>query len=70
LNLLSEVTIDQESWKGRDLCVTNVLAGHHPHDSVLYPEPLLLVSPKFRALLERQKIKGVTTEIAHLVAGQ
>ncbi len=70
LNLLSEVTIDPESWKGRDLCVTNVLAGHHPHDSVLYPEPILLVSPKFRALLERLNSKGVKTEIAHLATGQ
>jgi len=66
LNVLSELWIKRSSWGGRDLCFTNQLVNYHRPDSVIYPAPLVIVSPKLRSLLLQHKIKGFKTEIAHL----
>lgn len=67
LSVLSEVSALRSSWDGRDICLSDLLVGYHPPDSLLYPEPLLLISPRFRAFLQAHKIKGFKTEVAHLL---
>lgn len=67
LSVVSEVFALRASWDGRDICFSDQLVGYHPPDSLIYPEPLLLVSQRFRAFLEKHKIKGFKTEVARLV---
>jgi hypothetical protein len=67
LNLLSEVHVSRDAWDGSDVTLTENLVGHHPPDSLIYPEALLLVSARFWRLLTEHKMKRFTWEVAHLV---
>ncbi len=67
LQVLSELWVDRSSWDGADFCVTRELISYHPPDSLLYPVPLILISPRLRAVLKESMIKGFNTEVAHLV---
>jgi hypothetical protein len=67
LNLLSEVHVSRDAWDGSDVTLTENLVGHHPADSLIYPEPLLLVSARFWRLLTEHKMKRFTWEVAHLI---
>jgi len=67
LSVLSEVSALRSSWDGCDICFSDQFVGYHPPDSLIYPEALLLVSQRFRAFLEKHKIKAFKTEVGHLV---
>jgi len=65
LNILSELSVGRNSWNGADITVTHQFVGHR--QGVLVPSPLIVVSPRLRALLIEHGIKGYKTEVAHLV---
>jgi hypothetical protein len=65
LNILSEVSVAGAAWQGSDLSLTSEFVG--ARGGVLRPAPLILVSPKVRALLLDNRIKGAEFEVAHLV---
>jgi hypothetical protein len=66
LALISELSVVRDTWDGSDIAVTAQMAGYHPPDSVLYPEPFLLISPRLRSLFQEHQVKGVRFEVAHL----
>jgi len=68
LSGLSEISVLRSSWDGRDFCVTDRRVGYHPPDSLVYPEPLLLISTRFRSFLEKHGARGLRTEVAYLVS--
>lgn len=65
LAVLSEVFIRRDAWDGSDIVATKELVGYRR--GVLVPRPTLLMSPRFRKLLESEKVRGCRFEIAHLV---
>jgi hypothetical protein len=66
LNLLSEVAVARSDWDGSDVAVTKELVGAFRGEGVIVPTPLVLISPRFRRLLEQEKIKGYKVEVAYL----
>ncbi len=60
LNLLSEVYVDRGSYDGSDVAITRQFVGKA--NSWLL-SPVLLISQRFRQLLEAEKIKGYTLEV-------
>ena len=65
LNLLSEVSINRASYTGTDIIASNHFVG--TRRGLLRPRRLLFISPRFRQILEQEKIKGFKLEIAHLI---
>ena len=65
LNVLSEVFVRRSEYDGSDLAATRELVGARRGE--LVAAPLLLVSPRFRGLLDEHRIRGARVEIAHLV---
>ncbi len=71
LNLLSEVSISVASRGEADIvCSRQFIGTRHvvgPQAGLLRPRRVMLISPKFRKLLEMEKVKGFNIEVAHLV---
>lgn len=65
LNILSELSVVRSSWSGADIAITHQMVGNR--QGVLVPRPLIVVSPRLRALLIEHDIKGYRTEVAYLV---
>jgi hypothetical protein len=65
LNVLSELSLDRSTWDGNDIARTRQSVGIRM--GVLVPTPILLVSPRLRHLLTENKVRGYSTEVAHLV---
>ncbi|RJP24976.1 MAG: hypothetical protein C4520_03085 [Candidatus Abyssobacteria bacterium SURF_5] len=65
LNLLSELTVSRESYEGRDFAVTNL--GFGCKRGLLRPERRLVISQRAWNCLLRDKVRGFTVEIVHLV---
>ncbi|HEV2472182.1 MAG TPA: hypothetical protein VGS41_05920 [Chthonomonadales bacterium] len=65
LNLLSEVSISGASRGDCDVISTRQYVG--VRRGLLRPRHVILISPRFREFLEREAIKGVDIEVAHLV---
>ena len=63
LNLLTDVTVARSSWDGSDLAITKQLVGWR--QGVLVPKPLILISPRFRELLDANNVRGYRAEVAH-----
>lgn len=64
LNVLSEVFVARDDWTGADVAVTREHVG--VRRGLLRPYPLLLISPKLRALLDEIGAKGFRLEVSHL----
>jgi hypothetical protein len=64
--LLSELYIERNSWDGCDIAYTSQLVGEKG-DGLIRPRPLILISPRIREILIKEKVKGLDIEIAHLV---
>jgi hypothetical protein len=64
LNVLSEVSIERESWDGSDFAKTRQLVG--VSSGVLTPVPILLASPKAADAIRDAGVKGCTFEVAYL----
>ncbi|HEV2473450.1 MAG TPA: hypothetical protein VGS41_12330 [Chthonomonadales bacterium] len=65
LNRLSEVSISAVSRGEADVVTTRQFVG--VRRGLLRPRRLILISARFRDLLEHEAIKGVDVEVAHLV---
>jgi hypothetical protein len=68
LNLLSEITIDRESWDGSDFVATRNFVGERR--GLLRPKRLNLMSKKGFDLFSRLKIKGVRFSVARLAVSE
>jgi hypothetical protein len=64
LNLLSQVTVQGEAWKGADFLHSRELVG--ARRGLFNPQPLLFVSPRLRGLLLRNAVKGWSSEVANV----
>lgn len=64
LNRLSEVFVDGSAWDGSDITCTTQLVG--TRRGLLRPSPLILISPRFRRLLQENNIKGFREEVVYL----
>ncbi len=64
LNILSEATVERDSWDGSDLVRSEQFIGYR--GGVIVPEPLLFGSPRFRRLYRDHRLKGLKFEVAHL----
>jgi hypothetical protein len=64
LNLLSQVTVQGEAWKGADLLRSRELVG--VRRGLFNPKPLLFISPRLRDLLLRSRVKGWISEVANV----
>ena len=64
LNLLSEVSVSGGLPTGIDIAATGQYVG--VRSGVLIPAPLLLVSQRFREVLESNGLRGYRTEVAHV----
>lgn len=65
LNLLSEVSISAASRSDVDVVCSRQFIG--TRRGLLRPRRVMLISPKFRKLLEMEKVKGFNIEVAYLV---
>jgi hypothetical protein len=65
LNILSELTVRPVSWEPTDFSVTDGCVGWRL--GVWLPAPLIVISQRFRQVLEQEKIKGHLLEVAHAV---
>ena len=65
LNVLSEVSISAASRGDADIVCSRQFTG--ARRGLLRPRRVMLISPKFRKLLEMEKVKGFNIEVAHLV---
>ena len=65
LNILSEIHIEQPNFNISDWNITLQRTGHRR--GLLRPKPSILISPKLRALMLKEKIKGFKTEVAYTV---
>lgn len=65
LNVLSELSVNRDSWGGADIAVTRQAVGDR--QGVLVPFQLIVISPRLRQLLIEHNIKGFKTEVAYLV---
>ncbi len=65
LNLISEAFVERSSWDGKDVAYSNEYFGSH--QGLLRPRRLIFVSQKVREVIEQEKLRGVTLEVAHLV---
>lgn len=61
----SELYLDKSTWDGSDFCVTNYYFGGQA--GVVYPFQYIVISKNAYDCLVRNKIKGFSVEIAHLV---
>jgi hypothetical protein len=70
LNLLSDVHVRRDAWDGSDIARTRELVGMRwpagSRHGVRAPAPLLLISPRLRELMNKNKIRGYRTEVAYL----
>lgn len=66
LNLLSEVSVREGTRGDADASVSRQFIG--ARRGLLRPERLILVSPRLRDVISRNKVKGCQLEIAHLVS--
>ncbi|XXF78577.1 hypothetical protein P2318_02120 [Myxococcaceae bacterium GXIMD 01537] len=66
LNLLSELHVDRSGLDGSDVTQTRQLFGRRT--GLLRPRPLLLITPKLRALLAELNVKRLKVEVAHLAS--
>lgn len=64
LNILSEATIERDSWDGSDIVRSEQFIGRR--GGVIVPEPLLFSSPRVRRLYRDHRLKGLKFEVAHL----
>jgi hypothetical protein len=65
LNLLSEVSISAQSRGDDDLVCSRQFFG--ARRGVLRPHRLILISQKFRKLIEDENVRGAYIEVAHLL---
>lgn len=65
LNLLSEVSIAKASYNGADVTASCQFIG--VRRGLLRPRRIILISPKMYRLLESENVKGVKTEIVHII---
>ena len=65
LNLLSEVSVSAASRGELDIVYSRQFIG--VRRGLLRPRRVILISPRFRKLLESEKIKGAVLEVAYLV---
>jgi len=66
LNLLSEAYIkDNKVIKQHDILITKQNVG--VNRGLLRPEPIYLCSPRFKNMVEEEKLRGFSFEIAHIV---
>lgn len=65
LNLLSELWVKAADFHDCDIAFTKERVG--VRRGLLRPEPLLVISPRFRELLVRRGLKGMAFEVVHLV---
>jgi len=66
LDILSELSIDIDSWNGSDFAATKELFG--VNRGLLRTYPLLVISQKLYRLITEMHCKGFTVEVVHLVA--
>jgi len=64
LNLLTELTIARDSWRGDDIVATRQLSGRR--EGVLVPAPEYLISPRLYRALREAGARGMRFEVAHL----
>ncbi|MDB6018185.1 MAG: hypothetical protein JWR19_2674 [Pedosphaera sp.] len=62
---LSEVSISRSSYNGSDIIASRQFMG--TRRGLLRPERFLLVSPKLRQLIKKEKLTGCEFEVAHFV---
>lgn len=65
LNVLSEVSIQRESYDGSDLVETRERIG--VRRGLLRPRPVMLLSPRGWRAIDAARLKGLTVEVAHLL---
>jgi len=65
LNLLSEVSISKETRGTADFIASRQFVG--TRRGLLRPGRVILISPRVRELLKKEKVRAVEMEIAHLV---
>ncbi len=66
LTLLSELTVKKQEGELWDIALTNQQVG--VRRGLLRPEPLLVISRQLRELILLRGVKGMTFEVAHIVA--
>ncbi|MBX9719911.1 MAG: hypothetical protein K2X81_00825 [Candidatus Obscuribacterales bacterium] len=64
LNLLSEVFVKRSTWTGEDISCTYELRGWN--QGLLRTRPIILITPRLRSLLLREKVKKFETNVAYL----
>ena len=64
-DLLSELSIDKDSWNGSDIVATKELLG--VNRGLLRTYPLLLISQRLYRLMKEKECKGFTVEVVKLV---
>jgi hypothetical protein len=62
---LSEVFVERTSWDGADVMLAKEVIGSR--SGLLRPQHAILVTPRFRQVLQKHNVKGVTFEVAHFV---
>ncbi|HZP46648.1 MAG TPA: hypothetical protein VFB15_13445 [Candidatus Binataceae bacterium] len=62
---LTELTVSRDDWDRADISLTKQCIGVPRRGGLITPWRGILVSPKFRELVLREKFKGVSFEIAH-----
>lgn len=65
LRILSELSIEKDSWDGSDINLTETMIGYR--QGVYVPSPLITISRKFYNLLNEYNIKGYEVERVHLL---
>jgi len=65
-DILSELSIDKDSWDGSDIVATKELLG--VNRGLLRTYPLLLVSRRLYKLMQDMKFKGFKVEVVKLIA--
>jgi hypothetical protein len=65
LDILSELSINRNSWEGCDLVATNQLFG--VKRGLLRTYPLILVSQRLYSLLDNARFKGFSVEVDNLI---
>ena len=65
LDILSELSIDRDSWDGSDLAATKELFG--VNRGLLRTYPLLVISQRLYSLMKEMDCKGFTVEVVKLI---
>jgi hypothetical protein len=63
--LLSELYVERNSWDGCDIAYTNQSVGYK--GGLIRPRPLIVISPRLREILIKEKVNGFDVEVAHPV---